>query len=200
MEQQMMHAILAEPGKDPEIILLPTEGLQHEEGIRDVLGGNYGAVEFFKIQDGISLFILINDLSIVLGHKPNRRFPAPDEKQIIFGKAIFIAAYNGEIEDKEGTIDMPENICNMFIEQIKLNFPMCKGTEKPRKSQTIYYDNKDQENERAYIWKEIKKPEQLGESMSAGRVTFYGQDSQQIMKINERFFKKVILKKQPKTN
>ncbi|WP_196594115.1 hypothetical protein [Pectinatus sottacetonis] len=195
MEEKIMHAILAKPGKDPEILLLPTEGLKHEEAIRDILDGNYGAVEFFKIEDGISLFILINDLSIVLGLKPNRRFPPPDNKQIIFGKAIFIAAYNGEIPETEGTIDMPENICRIFIEQIKKNFPLCTGNEKPTKRDKIYYDNKGQNNERAFIWKEIKRPENPGIPVIAGRVNFYGHETQEIMEINNRFFKKIIMKK-----
>ncbi|MDQ0202739.1 DUF3846 domain-containing protein [Pectinatus haikarae] len=191
MEENRMHAILIEPEKEPEILLLPTEGLKHEEAIRDVLEGNYGAVEFFKIQEGISLFILINDLSIVLGMKPNRRFPSPDEKHIIFGKAIFIAAYNGESADTEGTLDMPEKMCRIFIEQIKQNFSACDGSEKPDDEDKIYYDNKGQENERAFYWQEIKKPVHPGRSIAAGRVNFYGQEDHEIMEINGRFFKKV---------
>ena len=107
MENKIMHAILAVPGQEPEILELPAVGLQHEEAIRDVLEGNYGAIEFFKIQDGISLFILVNDLAAVLELPANRRFPGRDQEHIVFGKAIFIAAYNGEIEGAEGTLDMP---------------------------------------------------------------------------------------------
>ena len=36
MNRNTMHAILAEPGKEPEILMLPTDGLQHEEALRDV--------------------------------------------------------------------------------------------------------------------------------------------------------------------
>ena len=120
MNRNTLHAILAEPGKEPEILMLPTDGLQHEEALRDVLEGNYGAIEFFRSEEGISLFVLVNDLAVALGMKPNRRFPGKDSEQIIFGKAIFIAAYNGELPDREGTLDMPEEMCRMFIEQIKL--------------------------------------------------------------------------------
>ena len=193
MENKMMHAILVEPGKDPEILLLPTEGLKHEEAIRDTLEGNYGAVEFFKIQEGVSLFILVNDLSVVLQMKPNRHFPAPDEKNIIYGKAIFIAAYNGEIEGAEGTLDMPENICRLFIEQIKKNFLPCDGSEKPVEEEKLYYDNKGQENERTFYWQEISNPGHLGRPIVAGRVKFYGQETHEIMEINDRFFKKIIV-------
>ena len=119
--QQMMRAILIEPGKDPSIIKLPAAHGPHDEAIKDTLEGNYGAVEFFQIQPGISLFILVNDLAAALGMKPNRRFPGADSDQIIWGKAIFIAAYNGDDETKEGTLDMSEETCLMFIEQIKLN-------------------------------------------------------------------------------
>ena len=82
-KEQLMRAILIAPGQEPAIIRLPAGHGKHEEAIRDVLEGNYGAVEFFEIQPGISLFILVNDLAAVLGMKPNRRFPAPDEKEII---------------------------------------------------------------------------------------------------------------------
>ena len=44
MENKIMHAILAVPGQEPEILELPAVGLQHEEAIRDVLEGNYGAI------------------------------------------------------------------------------------------------------------------------------------------------------------
>ncbi len=195
MKQHTKHAIMLEPEKKPEILLLPTEGLTHEEAIRDVLEGNYGALEFFKIQNDISLFILVNDFSAILGMKPNRYFPAPDEKQIIFGKAIFIAAYNGESTDREGTLDMPTDICKIFIEQIDKNFTPCKGTEKPHHKDIIYYDNKGQTDERAYIWREIKKPDRLSKPLPAGRVNFYGRETREIMEINNHFFKKVILKR-----
>ena len=191
MTQQIMHAILMEPGKAPAILELPTEGLQHEEAIRDILEGNYGAVEFFEIQPGVSLFILVNDLAAVLGLKANRRFPGADQEQIIFGKAIFIAAYNGAEEAQEGTLDMPVEMCEVFIEQIAANFSACRGDEQPRPQDTVYYDNQGEENEKACRWLETDRPAELGEPLVAGRVTFYGTERHEIMEINGRFFRKI---------
>lgn len=193
MENKIMHAILAVPGQEPEILELPAVGLQHEEAIRDVLEGNYGAIEFFKIQDGISLFILVNDLAAVLELPANRRFPGRDQEHIVFGKAIFIAAYNGEIEGAEGTLDMPEEMCRMFIEQIRLNFAACAGTEKPRLEDTIYYEHQGEENEQAYRWLEIDRPVDPGKPLEAGRVKFYTGPEDEIMEAGGRFFRKLKL-------
>ncbi len=183
-----MRAILLEPGKSPSILELPVEGLKHEEAIRDTLGGNYGAVEFFQIAEGISLFILVNDLAATLGLKPNRRFPEEDREHIIFGNAIFIAAYNGETEGQEGTLDMPEDLCKVFIEQIEKAFEACDGTESPRPEDTLYYDEPEGKNPpKAYRWIEISKPENLGEPMEAGRVNFYGEGHREFMEASGRF-------------
>ena len=191
-KQQLMRAILIEPGKEPEIIRLPAGHGEHEEAIRDVLEGNYGAVEFFEIQPGISLFILVNDLAAVLGMKPNRRFPEPDREQIIYGKAIFMAAYNGADESQEGTLDMSEETCLMFMEQIKLHFEACRGDEVPRPEDTLYYDEDEEGNQVPYRWVEcLAKPEKLPEPLLAGRVKFYRGQVREYMEIGGRFFKKV---------
>lgn len=191
-KNQLMRAILIEPGKEPEIVRLPAAHGEHEEAIRDVLEGNYGAVEFFEIQPGISLFILVNDLAAVLGMKPNRRFPAPDESEIIYGRAIFIAAYNGTDEHKEGTLDMSEETCLMFIEQIKLHFAACKGDEEPRPEDTLYYDEDEEGKRIPYRWVEcLVKPDNLPKPLEAGRVKFYRTDVREIMETAGRFFKKI---------
>ena len=191
-KEQLMRAILVEPGKDPSIIRLPAGHGKHEEAIRDVLEGNYGAVEFFEIQPGISLFILVNDLAAVLGMKPNRRFPAPDEKEIIYGKAIFIAAYNGADESKEGTLDMSEETCLMFIEQIKLHFAQCNGDEEPAPEDTLYYEEDEQGQRKPYRWIECQAvPKNLPEPLQAGRVKFYRTETREIMEIGGRYFKKL---------
>ncbi len=190
-DEQLMRAILIEPGKDPAIIRLPAAHGLHDEAIKDTLEGNYGAVEFFRIQPGISLFILVNDLAATLGMKANRRFPGEDSDQIIWGKAIFIAAYNGEDENKEGTLDMSQEMCLMFIEQIKLNFQLCDGTEEPRPEDTLYYDEDQDGNPAPYRWLEISEPSNLPEPLQAGRVMFYRMPAQEVMEINKRFFKKV---------
>lgn len=191
MANQLMRAILIEPGQEPSIIRLPAGHGEHEAAIQDVLEGNYGAVEFFEIQPGISLFILVNDLAAVLGMQPNRRFPEPDQDQIIYGKAIFIAAHNGAVEGQEGTLDMAEETCLMFMEQIKLHFPACKGDEAPRPEDTLYYDEDEEGNQVPYRWIEISKPADLPEPLQAGRVKFYRGPVQETMEVNNRFFKKI---------
>ena len=191
-KEQLMRAILIAPGQEPAIIRLPAGHGKNEEAIRDVLEGNYGAVEFFEIQPGISLFILVNDLAAVLGMKPNRRFPAPDEKKIIYGKAIFIAAYNGADESKEGTLDMSEETCLMFLEQIKLHFATCQGDEEPGPEDTLYYEEDEQGQRKPYRWVEcLAVPENLPEPLQAGRVKFYRTETREIMEINHRYFKKI---------
>ena len=192
MQRITMRAILAEPGRDPEILVLPADGLHHEEALRDVLEGNYGAIEFFRIEEGISLFVLVNDLAVALGLKANRRFPGKDSNQIIFGRAIFIAAYNGELPEREGTLDMPEEMCRMFIEQIKLNFAPCDGTEKPRPEDEIYYENQgDPEQEKAFRWVEISAPKDPGPALEAGRAKYYSAGENVLLEINGRFFRQL---------
>ena len=190
-QERLMRAILIEPGKEPSICRLPADHGRHEEAIQDLLEGNYGSVEFFEIQPGISLFILVNDLAAVLGMKPNRRFPAPDDKQIIWGKAIFIAAYNGADESQEGTLDMSEETCLMFIEQIKLHFPMCTGQEEPGPEDTWYYDEDEKGNPVPYRWHEISNPGNLPQPLQAGRVKFYRMEVMEVMEVNGRYFKKL---------
>ncbi len=192
MQKNIIRAILAAPGKNPEIITLPADGLHHEEALRDVLEGNYGAVEFFRMEEGISLFVLVNDLAATLGMKANRRFPAPDNEQIIFGQAVFIAAYNGELPDREGTLDMSEETCKMFIEQIKLHFAACSGSEKPRPEDMIYYENQgDPELEKAFRWTEVPRPADPGPALEAGRVKYYSAGEQELLEIHGRFFKRL---------
>lgn len=191
-KKQLMRAILIAPGQEPSIIRLPAGRGEHEEAIRDVLEGNYGAVEFFEIQPGISLFILVNDLAAVLGMKANRRFPPPDEEQIIYGKAIFIAAYNGADESREGTLDMSEQTCLMFIEQIKQHFAICRKDEEPRPEDTLYYDEDESGRQKPYRWVEcLAVPEKLPEPLQAGRARFYRTKVREYMEIGGRYFKKV---------
>ena len=195
MENNKMRAILAEVGQEPRICELPIDGELQQEEICALLDGNFGATEFFAVAEDVSLFVLTNDLSVALGLTANRHFPGEDSDTIIFGNAIFIAAYNERAAaDKEGTIDMPEHVCRMFIEQIKLNFAACDGTEKPRAEDAVYYENVGEDSEQAFTWQEIEKPAELGRFIEAGRVRFYetaaGKD---ILCINDRYFKKVIV-------
>lgn len=193
MKQNKMRAIFAEAGKEPCICELSMDGKEQQEQICDLLGGNYGATEFFSIQDEVSLYILTNDLSAALKLPANRRFPGEDHDTIIYGNAIFIAAYNHRAaESQEGTLDMPEEICQMFIEQIKLNFEACTGDEQPSSEEEIYYEEGADGKEISYKWLEIEKPAGLGKFIEAGRVRFYDmQGDQEIMSLQERYFRKV---------
>lgn len=195
MENNKMKAILAEVGQAPRVCELSIDGEVQQEEIRDLLAGNFGATEFFSVTDEVSLFILTNDLSAALGLKANRRFPGADKDTIIFGNAIFIAAYNDRAPaDKEGTIDMPDHVCKMFIEQIQQHFELCLGDEKPRSEDEVYYENVGEDSEQAYKWQEIEKPAKLSRFIEAGRARFYeNTDGTEILCINARYFKKVIV-------
>lgn len=105
MAIEMIHAILVRPGNEPEICKLPAEMQAQIEAISDLLNGNIDSTEFFDLGNGASLFVLVNDFSVPLGLTPNRRFPGKDQAEIIFGNAIFIAAYNAHSE-LEGTVDI----------------------------------------------------------------------------------------------
>lgn len=192
MSEQTINAILVKPGEDPKICKLPVDPLAQKELICDLLEGNFGAAEFFDLKNGTSLFVLLNDLSVPLGMKPNRRFPGEDCNEIIFGNAIFIAAHN-ESGEKEGTVDIPEQVCQMFIEQIKLNFKPCNGDEKPATRARVYLENEGTPEERAYEWVEIEKPAGIEKAqyVQAGRAKLFQCDSREVLEINQRYFRQV---------
>ncbi|BEU86755.1 hypothetical protein TAMA11512_02190 [Selenomonas sp. TAMA-11512] len=186
--ENTMRAIALRPGKKPEIIELPVEDPYHEDAIRDVLGGNYGAIELFALSGEISLYLLVNDLAATLGLPPNRRFPSPDDATIIYGAAMFIGAFNGGNEEKQGTITLPQELLEELVRQIDESFIPCRGDERPEPHETIYYEDDDQE--KAYRWIEIDRPDVLESPIAAGRVTFYGKEEKHIMEAEGRFFRK----------
>lgn len=190
--EKTIRAILVKPGMDPEICELPVAADEQQEAIADLLVGNFGATEFFDLQNGASLFILTNDLSIPLGMPANRRFPGDDSDAILFGNAIFIAAYNDNSE-LEGTVDMPEHICKMFIEQIKLNFLPCNGDEKPDSQAEVYVENAGTAEERAYKWQEVLPPADAVncKSLQVGRARWLANDDGEVLEINGRYFKQI---------
>lgn len=185
---QQMQAIALRPGQKPEIVSLPVEDPHHEEAIRDILGGNYGAIELLALSDDVSLFLLVNDLAATLSLPPNRRFPAPDEATVIYGPVIFIAAFNGNDEKKQGTITLPQDILEEIVQQIDEAFTPCAGDERPEPHETIYYE--DEARTQGYRWIETDPPDVLDHPIQAGRVTFYGKTEQNIMEVAGRFFQK----------
>lgn len=193
MEQEkdkIIQAILVKPGQDPEVCTLPEDEMKQTEAISDLLDGNIGSTEFFDLGNGASLYILVNDLSVPLGLVPNRRFPDKDQDEIIFGNAIFIAAYN-ERSGQTGTVDMPEKICRMFIEQIKLNFVPCKGDEKPDAKTEIYIEHQGTPEERSFKWCEVEKPARTDQFIQAGRARLIRFEEQEVLEINGRYFKQI---------
>lgn len=188
--EDTIRAILVKPGREPEICTLPAESAAQMEEIMDIVEGNIGSTEFFDLGNGASLFVLVNDFSVPLGLPPNRRFPGKDRDEIIFGNAIFIAAYN-EKSENEGTVDMPERICRMFIEQIKLRFEPCAGDEKPDSRAEVYVENAGTPEERSFKWRETEKPASVDTFIRAGRAKFIRCEDEELIEINGRYFRQV---------
>ena len=53
------------------------------------------------------------------------------------------------------------------------------------------YDEDEEGNPAPYRWIEISKPSGLPKPLEAGRVKFYRMPAQEVMEINDRYFKKV---------
>lgn len=186
-----INAILVKPGQEPEIIQLPLNIDEQLEVIADILEGNIGSTEFFNVGNGVSLWILVNDFAIPLGLQPNRRMPDKDHDEILFGNIIFIAMYN-EDSEYEGPVNMPEHICQMFIEQIKRKFTVCQGDEKPRSQDEIYTESPGTEQERKFKWKECVKPSSYKQALTAGRANLLIlEDGETILELNGRYFRQV---------
>ena len=189
--KNVIHAILVKPGQEPEIVEIPA-GTDQPDAICDLVDGNFGATEFFDVGNGASLFIVTNDLSVPLGLAPNRHFPEPDQAEIIFGNCLFIAVYN-EKSGKEGIVDMPEQVCHMFIEQIKSSFEPCQGDEKPSSKGEIYIENEGTPEERAYKWVEIEKPANVDRFLQAGRAKLIQNEEYEVIEIHGRYFRQVTI-------
>lgn len=185
--QEIIRAILARPGEDPKICELPSGAEALTNAISDLLDGNFSGTEFFDLQNGASLFVLVNDFSVPLGLAPNRRFPGKDADEIIFGSAVFIAAYN-ESSGKDGVVDMPPRVCRMLIEQIKLNFTPCRGDEKPDERAEVYVENAGEPDERRFKWVETQKPVRQDACIPAGRAKMIRCGQMEFIEINGRYF------------
>ena len=122
----MINSILIEPGKKPIVYKLSEERDRQIEEMSALLGGNFAHTKLFDVGNGIGLYLFVNDLAVPLGMKPNRTFPAPDEKEIIFGNALFLAmADDGQGEDT--VIDIPVQYCDYFIMRLDDALPKIKG-------------------------------------------------------------------------
>lgn len=184
-----MNCILIKPGQDPEICALPNNPLEQVQVIGDILGGNFASARLFDLGENKSLHILVNDFAVPLGLTANRRFPGADTEEIIFGNAIFVAM-DDEHSD-QGPMDITEEVCNYFIEQLKINLQPCKGDEKPDPKHEVFIENYGTPEARSFKWVEIEKPEKVDEFIAAGRAKLIKHPEYEVIEINGRYFKQV---------
>jgi hypothetical protein len=88
---------------------------------------------------------------------------------------------------------MPENVCHMFIEQIKSSFEPCQGDEKPSSKGEIYIENEGTPEERAYKWVEIEKPANVDRFLQAGRAKLIQNEEYEVIEIHGRYFRQVTI-------
>ncbi len=192
----MINSILIEPGQKPTVYKLSEERHRQVEEISALLGGNFAHTKLFDVGNGIGLYLFVNDLAVPLGLKPNRTFPAPDEKEIIFGNALFLAmADNGQGED--AVIDIPPQFCDYFVVRLDDALPMCKGDEKPDPALEIFTENAGTPEEFSYRWVEIDPPKNVKEYKQLGAVRMIDDGKYDTIEINGRFFKQQEVKAQP---
>lgn len=186
-----MNTILIRPGQEPEICPLPNHPMEQVKAIGDLLGGNFASARLFDLGDHKSLHILVNDFAVPLGLKPNRRFPGEDADEIIYGNAIFVVLDDDKTE--EGPMDITEEVCQYFIEQLKKNLMPCKGDEKPDPKHEVYVENVGTPEERSFKWVEIEKPAKVDKFIPAGRAKLIEHPKYEVVEINNRYFRREIL-------
>jgi len=152
-----INAILLEPGKDPAIYKLSANLDRQIEEISAVLDGNFTGSRFFQVGEGLSLHIFVNDMAIPLRLPANRRFPEPDQQEIIFGNALFLVMDDVK-GDEEGALPIPDHICDFFIAKLKENFQLCVGNEQPDPKAEIFVENRGTKEERHFKWVEVEQP------------------------------------------
>ncbi|MEG6584279.1 DUF3846 domain-containing protein [Dendrosporobacter sp. 1207_IL3150] len=189
-----INAILIEPGKEPAICKLSANIEKQIEEISAILDGNFATTRLFNVGNGISLHIFVNDLAVPLGLAANRRFPKPDDNEIIFGNALFLALED-ENGGEQGGLDIPEDICEFFIKSLNENLECCKGNEKPEPSAEIYTENPGTAEERSFKWQEIERPQNIAKIIGNGRVKIVDDGNCDTIEINGRYFKQVIVDK-----
>lgn len=193
----MINSILIEPGQKPIVYKLSEERDRQIEEITALLGGNFAHTKLFDVGNGIGLYLFVNDLAVPLGLKPNRTFPAPDEKEIIFGNALFLAmADNGQGEDV--VIDIPPQFCDYFIVRLDDALPMCRGDEKPDPALEIFTENAGTAEEYSYRWVEIDPPKNVKAYKQLGAVRMIDDGKYDTIELNGRFFKQQEVKAKDK--
>lgn len=187
-----INAILIEVGKDPAVYKLSRDINKQIEEISAVLDGNFTSSRLFQVGDGLSLHIFVNDMAIPLRLPANRRFPEPDQHEIVFGNALFLLMedVNG---DEEGALDIPEHICDLFIEKLKENFKACVGNEQPDAKSEIFVENSGTKEERRFKWEEVQRPEKDLKFIGEGYVRIVDDGTCDTFEIKGRYFKQIYL-------
>ena len=193
----IINSILIEPGKKPIVYKLSAERNRQVEEMSALLGGNFAHTKLFDVGNNIGLYLFVNDLAVPLGLKPNRTFPEPDEKEIIFGNALFLAmADDGQGEDT--VIDIPPEFCEYFIVRLDDALPMCKGDEKPDPALEIFTENAGTPEEYSYRWVEIDKPKKIKGYRQHGAVRMIDDGKFDTIELNGRYFKQQEVKAESK--
>lgn len=193
-----LNAILIEVGKAPAIYKLSTEIEKQIEEISAVLGGNFISSRLFQVGENLSLHIFINDMAIPLRLPPNRRFPKPDEHEIIFGNAIFLLI-DDLTGDEDGALDIPDHICDIFCKKLEENFKPCVGNEKPDPRTEIFTENPGTNEERRFKWEEVERPERDLKFIGEGYVRIVDDGICDTFEIKGRYFKQNYLPAEDKS-
>ncbi len=190
-----LNAIIMEVGKDPAVYKLSTAIDKQLEEMAIVLGGNFIGSRLFEVGEGLSLHIFINDMAIPLQLTANRRFPEPDQDEIIFGNALFLII-DDVIGDEEGALDIPDQYCEVFINKLKESFAPCSGDEKPDLDAEIFVENPGTNEERRFRWEEVQAPGKENELkfIGQGYVRIVDDGTCDILEIRGRYFKQKYLK------
>lgn len=190
-----LNAILIEVGKEPTVYKLSTVIEKQIEEISAILGGNFISSRLFKVGEDLSLHIFINDMAIPLKLAPNRRFPKPDEHEIIFGNALFLLIDDLK-GDEEGALDIPDDICAFFCQKLNENFTPCAGNEKPDPSSEIFVENLGTDEERHFKWAEVECPGTDLKFIGTGYVRIVDDGICDTFEIKGRYFKQNYLPKE----
>lgn len=192
-----INTILLEPGKDPAIYKLSENIDKQIEEISALLGGNFTSSRLFQVGEGLSLHIFVNDMAIPLRLPANRRFSEPDQHEIIFGNALFLVMDDVKGDD-EGALNIPEHICNFFIEKLKENFQPCIGDEKPDPKAEIFVENRGTKEERHFRWEEVEEPQNNLNFIGNGYVRIVDDGICDTFEIKGRYFKQIELSHEDK--
>jgi len=193
-----MNAILLEVGKSPTVYKLSTDITKQIEEISAILGGNFISSRLFQVGEGLALHIFINDMAIPLRLPPNRRFPKPDEHEIIFGNALFLLIDDLK-GDEEGGLDIPDHICDIFCKKLNESFTLCKGDEKPDPISEIFVENSGTTDERRFTWQEVECPKTAVKFIGEGYVRIVDDGICDTFEIKGRYFKQNYLPQDDKS-